>query len=239
MSVGAKRLECKICSLEFDQKRGGKIYCSDACRRAAELLRYHDRSAASGMRKRGGEFKCERCGDDFILPHSNTLYCPTCRKMRDREKASKYRDENPGKVSASQSAQTEKRRGSVERQKVRKRRAIKETEQRRTDPTKRLNHRMSEMIRSVLRGRKSGTTWTSLVGYSIEDLRRHIERQFLPGMNWENMGDWHIDHIVAKSSFRYADAADAEFQSCWALSNLRPLWAADNMSKGKKPLYLI
>ena len=89
--------------------------------------------------------------------------------------------------------------------------------------------------------RKSGTKWESLVGYTIDALRVHLERQFLKDMNWGNFGrkGWHVDHIIALSSFRFTCVSDPEFKAAWALTNLRPLWEPDNLSKGAKRLTLL
>jgi hypothetical protein len=79
--------------------------------------------------------------------------------------------------------------------------------------------------------------------YTATELRSHLEKQMLQGMTWENYGSgWHVDHILAQSSFRIdvSDPANCpEFQACWALPNLRPLWKADNLSKSAKRLHLI
>lgn len=108
-----------------------------------------------------------------------------------------------------------------------------------TDPAYALDKRMALAIRLSLRGSKAGRSWEALVGYSLEELVRHIEKQFLPGMSWNNMGKWHVDHIVPKSAFTYESADDPEFRAAWALSNLRPLWAPANLSKGAKRLHLV
>jgi hypothetical protein len=86
---------------------------------------------------------------------------------------------------------------------------------------------------------KAGRSWFELVGYTLDDLRRHIERQFTKGMTWENMGEWHIDHILPLSGFKFSSVGDPEFRAAWALSNLRPLWARENQSKSAKRTVLI
>lgn len=87
--------------------------------------------------------------------------------------------------------------------------------------------------------KKGGRRWRSVTGYSLEELARHIEAQFLKGMSWQNMGEWEIDHILPLASFAYEDMEDHEFKAAWSLSNLRPLWAKDNRMKSDRRLYLV
>ena len=101
-----------------------------------------------------------------------------------------------------------------------------------SDPVKRLNARISNQVWQAIKADKGGRSVASLVGYSMLELRAHLERQFLRGMTWENMGEWHIDHIVPLSSFTITGPDDPELRRAWALPNLRPLWAEDNMRKG-------
>jgi hypothetical protein len=70
--------------------------------------------------------------------------------------------------------------------------------------------------------------------YSTDELAAHLERQFAPGMGWQNMGAWHIDHVRPVASFRFSSQTDDGFKACWSLSNLQPLWAAENMRKGAR-----
>jgi len=95
------------------------------------------------------------------------------------------------------------------------------------------------MVLFSLRGGKAGRTWQSILGFNLDELTLHIERQFEKGMSWKNMGDWHIDHIVPKASFSYASEIDDEFRACWSLTNLRPMWSKENMKKGARRTLLI
>ena len=73
---------------------------------------------------------------------------------------------------------------------------------------------------------------TDLLGISIDELRVYLEALFKDGMNWENYGKWHIDHIIPISSF---DLSTLNGQKeAMNYKNLQPLWALDNMRKGKK-----
>ena len=59
----------------------------------------------------------------------------------------------------------------------------------------------------------------------------HLEVRFQPGMSWDNYGEWHIDHIVPLAAFNYETPDDLDFGRAWALENLQPLWAKENIRK--------
>jgi hypothetical protein len=107
------------------------------------------------------------------------------------------------------------------------------------NPAHSLNSRMAAAIGASLQGAKAGRTWETLVGYTLADLMRHLERGFQRGMTFANHGEWHIDHIVPLSSFDFQAAEDPGFRAAWALTNLRPLWASDNHRKKDKRLFLL
>ena len=82
---------------------------------------------------------------------------------------------------------------------------------------------------------KNGSTF-DLLGYNADDLIQHLESQFEPGMSWNNygIGGWEIDHKIPDSWFTYSSTADLGFKDSWKLSNLQPMWAKENISKGNK-----
>jgi len=95
----------------------------------------------------------------------------------------------------------------------------------------RLSRRINDALRRYIKEGKRLDTFT-YVGCSIAFLVKHIEKQFKDGMNWENRDKWHIDHIRPCASF---DLTDTKQQlECFHYTNLQPLWAFDNMSKGAK-----
>jgi len=108
----------------------------------------------------------------------------------------------------------------------------------RKKPHYRCHARISQGVRNSLRGTKAQKTFDAL-DYSCQELIAHIERQFVDGMSWENMGKWHIDHIVPVSSFVFESEHCLEFKRAWALTNLRPLWAQENQIKHAKRVFLI
>jgi hypothetical protein len=78
-----------------------------------------------------------------------------------------------------------------------------------------------------------------MLGYTMNDLRVHLERQFTKGMSWEKFssGEIHIDHITPKAAFDLLDYG--QWKICWGLPNLQPLWARDNRRKSAKVLKLL
>ena len=92
--------------------------------------------------------------------------------------------------------------------------------------------RLRSRILKVLKNNKKQDKTIGLLGCTIKKAKEHIESKFVEGMSWDNHGEWHIDHIKPCSSF---DLSTYEGQKmCFHYTNLQPLWAKDNMSKGAK-----
>jgi hypothetical protein len=98
----------------------------------------------------------------------------------------------------------------------------------------RLRAGISSALRSV-GSSKNQTKSMSIVGCTKEQLKTHIEKQFLPGMTWENRDKWHVDHITPISKA----TCEKEVIELYHFTNLRPIWASDNIRKSNKELFLI
>jgi hypothetical protein len=85
----------------------------------------------------------------------------------------------------------------------------------------------------IMRGGQHSFFFSDFVGYTAEELRNHIAANFQEGMNFENYGKWHIDHIIPRSAFDYISPACSEFAVCNSLENIAPMWAKDNLKKWK------
>lgn len=68
--------------------------------------------------------------------------------------------------------------------------------------------------------------------FTMNQLKEHLEGLFIEGMSWQNYGEWHIDHIKPQVLLPYKTMDEPNFLECWALENLQPLWAEDNIRKG-------
>ncbi len=92
---------------------------------------------------------------------------------------------------------------------------------------------------AMVKGRDVSTTYAPLIDYTAQDLMAHMQRQFTKRMTWAKFcaGAIHIDHRIPLASFDMTDEAQA--RAAWALSNLQPLWAKANMTKGPKRTVLL
>lgn len=95
------------------------------------------------------------------------------------------------------------------------------------------------MRRGLSKGSKNGKSAFEILDFTLDELRVHLENQFLPGMSWDNFNEWHIDHIVPIAAFNYSSVTDKDFKRAWCLTNLRPLWGRDNCRKCAARTYLI
>ena len=91
-----------------------------------------------------------------------------------------------------------------------------------------LRHRVYMALKGICKSERT----MKLVGCSIEELKNYLKKQFTTGMSWNNYGKWHIDHI--KPCVKFDLSKVSEQRRCFHYTNLQPLWAVDNLSKGKK-----
>ena len=105
------------------------------------------------------------------------------------------------------------------------------------DPVFLLSSRIRSSIGDALRkggyGKRSKSQ--EILGCDWRFLAGHIERQFLKGMSWENRDQWHIDHIIPLATAK----TEEDVIRLNHYTNLRPLWAKDNLRKGARTDFLI
>jgi hypothetical protein len=92
-----------------------------------------------------------------------------------------------------------------------------------------LRHRFSVCLRRC--NVRKNIKMLELTGLDINSVKRYIESLWLPGMTWDNHGNygWHIDHIRPVNTFDLTDIKQQKI--CFHYTNLRPLWATDNLSR--------
>ncbi len=101
-----------------------------------------------------------------------------------------------------------------------------------TDVMQNLKERMRSRLQAFLKYKnltKSKTT-LEIIGCDWETLKEHIESQFKDGMSWENRHLFHLDHRIPLVSAKN----EQELKKLFHYKNLQPLWAKENLIKGKK-----
>lgn len=87
-------------------------------------------------------------------------------------------------------------------------------------------------INLIKRKYKKSKSTEVLLGANIEIVKSHIESLFKEGMNWKNHGTygWHIDHKIPLATA----SNEEDIYKLFHYTNLQPLWAYENLSKGAK-----
>lgn len=91
--------------------------------------------------------------------------------------------------------------------------------------------RMLRRVLTMARVRKTLPT-EELLGYTKDQLREHIEKQFKEGMSWADRDSFHIDHIIPVAEFFRNGIYDPAKIN--ALSNLQVLTPEENRAKSDK-----
>ena len=173
-------------------------------------------------------YRCKKC----LSEYNKMYYKKNQEKLK--QQTQKFRDENPEYMKSWR----ENNQNKVKKQKrswLEKNRVFineKERNKRKINHAYKIKKNLRRRVNQVItRNNKSDSTM-KLIGCSIYELLQHLEKQFTDGMNWQNYGKWHIDHIIPCSSF---DLTDVEQQKrCFNYTNLQPLWAIDNIRKSDR-----
>jgi len=249
---------CVICNAEFEAKREHAKYCSNDCRnerRVKSIVDYPPKTCLHcgktfqpsknnhRVAKYCSKICCSRAYTkvDSLrrLKQRPTIQCNECGITCKPKKADgttcgkrKCVDESRRKTKLKNGIKANAK-GGHRYKKVRAYMNQYQSQRRETDPKFNLNARISAGVRYSLRN-KNGLKTFDLLDYTFDELYEHLESKFTDGMSWDNMSEWHIDHIRPVASFNFDSAEHPDFKKCWALNNLQPLWAVDNKMKGDK-----
>lgn len=128
---------------------------------------------------------------------------------------------------------------------------LKQKENYKNNPSLRIRKALSSKIRASLFAidLRKKSSFLKYLSYSILELKKYLEKQFEPWMNWNNYGiykiktwddndsstwTWQIDHIIPHSKFNYSSMEDEDFKNCWSLKNLRPYSSKQNVIDGDR-----
>jgi len=105
-------------------------------------------------------------------------------------------------------------------------------EKRKSDPIYQISQRVRKLIGKIIirNGYSKKSRTQEILGIDFEGFKLYIENLFIEGMTWENFGKWHLDHKIPISWGKTED----EIIRLNHYTNLQPLWAEDNLSKGNR-----
>ena len=100
---------------------------------------------------------------------------------------------------------------------------------RRKDPFFKLqfNFRQRTTLAIKSKGFTKKSKTQKILGCSWDKLKEHLENQFTDGMNWDNYGEWHVDHIIPISM----SETEEQLYKLSHYTNLQPLWGEENLAK--------
>lgn len=221
---------CKICTNK--KQKENRLKNIDKRRESNRLSYYKKREENLARAKSYAEkIKESKAEYDKRYREQNKLKIAEYKKQWATENAEQisermrnYRKENSEKLAIEKSQYSKNN-----RPKINARKSIYEKNRRATDPLFKLKKNTRNMVLRYMSNGKCKRT-QEIIGCTYEELKLHIEKQFIEGMTWDNYGidGWHVDHIKPLA------AADSEEEIVRLnhYTNLQPLWALDNLKKG-------
>ncbi len=169
-----------------------------------------------GRLKTRAESHIRRKSPDGLRPK-----CKDCKKTEDRERY--LSDPNARIAQATAWRKDNREHYNASRSVLKKRK-------RKTNPNYRLSENLRKRLWDALQGHVKRGSAIALLGCTVDFARRHIEAQWTSGMSWDSYGLWEVDHIRELDSFDLQDPVQLAVACHY--TNLRPLWAPDNASRG-------
>lgn len=206
------RTYCKGCSKKYNTENRDHLRETERSYWEARPEQYKEKT------------KRARSKDSAKEKRKKYLSNPEVQKAQ-KEKVTQWREKNKEIIRLKK---LEYRRNNLEK--------VRDSEKRHRENN--LNARLAKGLRSRIRdaikfNKKPGSAVKDL-GCTLEQLKNHLESKFKEGMNWDNwsLHGWHIDHVIPLSSFDLSNK-DQFLKACH-YTNLQPLWASENLSKGNK-----
>jgi hypothetical protein len=252
------KIRCSVCDIDFLVTQSNHKVCSEACRLIHTKLQrkqYYSLNSkkiitrvSSNKKIRHIPNACQICAKIFLGRKSTTCCSNECRLIKNNNNGkNNYKKNKHNAICtlcqntflSNSNNQKECKKctflkldlSSLSVRKEKRRVYI------RSKYNNDLNFRLSDILRSrlnkAIKGIRRGSAVKDL-GCSIEELKVYLESKFLPEMTWNNYGKygWHIDHIKPLSGFNLSNIEQLK-EACH-YTNLQPLWAKDNLSKGSK-----
>lgn len=230
MKTCTKCKEVYPATLEYFCKDSTKIdLLHSHCKCCSRKLKaeYHARISPELKRKRKDARDLYFSSEEYMAKKEES-------KRKDQERKRRWAENNRDKINASARIyNATKRSVSPEKSKEYKKRYYAKIM---SCPYKKAIHYYRVRINDILNGGKLFKSGDVIL-FSREQFMSHMESLFSDGMNWDNHGEWHIDHIKPIASFDLT--IKEQMIECWSLNNLQPLWRQENLIKGARSNYIV
>jgi DNA mismatch repair ATPase MutL len=231
---------CTKCKIEkplneFHNKKSSKDGKNSRCKKCRnESNREYSKFNSNKIKKKREENK------EYYSEYSKRYYENNKEKIKKKSKKwqsenKEHRKEYLRKYSEeNRESLREKKRDYVNKDKDRWREYYRERKARKMKEDPLFNLEVSLRKRTHVAFKRTewvkGSSNESMLGCTFEEAKEHIESKFTEGMSWDNhtVDGWHIDHIVPLCSA----TTQEELEELCHYTNLQPLWAFDNLSKG-------
>lgn len=212
---------CRPCRSERRRNKWADVDQKD---RDAHNERRRDKRKADPMRYRAQEAASYVRNKEAAIQRGKEYREANRQQIRDRQRE-QYAANPCKRIEAA-------KHWSANNNSARRRHAKAHHDRNKDDASYRLERSFKTRMWQALSQGHASSSWETRFGYTLGELLSHLEAQFSEGMTWDNYGEWHVDHIRPVSSFDFNVGGRQEARLCWAMSNLQPLWARDNLRKG-------
>jgi len=156
--------------------------------------------------------------------------CRECQKKSYLCNVDNYRDKRKKRYSDNTKKELERNKRYYEKNKPEIIKKLKN--KKRMDEMLRVSSNLRSRICQFVKSKKihKDNKTLEMLGIDLQGFKKYLEEKFTDGMNWDNYGKWHIDHIIP---LYYAKSSEDLGRLCH-YTNLQPMWGKDNSSKRNK-----
>jgi len=151
------------------------------CKETKDLSMFY----CNKTKKLGRDYWCKKCSS---LQHKIWMQKnpEQCRILANRSRVKNQKKINATLLKWGHNNPEKRKLWKIRNPEKAKEKQRKDNHKRMENPKHRLSHNISNSIRHHLHGKKCGTSWELLVGYTGDQLKIHLEKQFIDGMTWDN-----------------------------------------------------
>ena len=230
--------ECRKC-FQIKTIPKGKTWCKE-CKNDYEKLRKlkFSETKQKEEKQKSQEYynKVKENVKEVVIDNTETKVCSNCNEEKTLDKYFIAKCKGTIRSACKECTLNKKKEYYQEnKQKYNKKMTAYQVARCKVDPLFKLERNLRCRLWHALKNQKADKKHRTkqLTGCELSFLKGYLEGKFTEGMSWDKMGkEIHIDHIKPCCSFDLKE--EEEQKKCFHYTNLQPLWAAENLSKGGK-----